>query len=56
MDLNHQSKRKFVTFFKFNNFFNDILIILIELHRLLWMESQNHKRKRLVLLNLSKSI
>jgi hypothetical protein len=46
MDLNHQSKRKFVTFFKFNNFFNDILIILIKLHRLLWMESQNHKGKR----------
>jgi len=46
MDLNHQSRRKFVIFFKFNNFFNDILTILIKINGLLWMKSQNHKVQR----------
>jgi hypothetical protein len=54
IDLNHQSRRKFVIFFKFNNFFNGILTILIKLNGLLWMESQNHKVQRWVLLNLIK--
>jgi hypothetical protein len=50
MDLNHQSRKKIVIFFKFNNFFNDILTILIKLNGLLWMKSQNHKVQRWVLL------